>query len=183
MGITEILCGGIPEDSVLSTIEPVEPWLVTLTGDFPSLAADAHRVDARMLPWVAFGHGFTGLLHRGLTTWPEDWCRIQRTAPQVWEGSGQSETFLFYPGRRAPTPSIRAERLRDGMEDYEYLVMLEQAIRSGETVDSDLERLGRRKMYGYDPSQETRDVYASMIQEGHIAMGHFLSAKMKASAP
>ena len=42
--------------------------------------------------------------------------------------SVNGDGLLIYPGKEmTPLPSIRLEVIRDGVEDYEYLVLLEQA--------------------------------------------------------
>jgi len=49
------------------------------------------------------------------------------------EGGGNGEGFLFYPGKDVgidgPIPTIRLDAIREGMEDYEYLWMLEDRMR------------------------------------------------------
>ena len=58
--------------------------------------------------------------------------------------------ILLYPGKEHVLPSIRLANIRDGEEDYEYLVMAE-------------ERIGREKtaamvrQYVRSPTQFTRD--------------------------
>ena len=45
-------------------------------------------------------------------------------SPDVWKNGGAGEGFLYYPGPQGPIPSIRSERLRDGLEDYEYFRLI-----------------------------------------------------------
>lgn len=42
--------------------------------------------------------------------------------------SSNGDGSLFYPGLSGTLPSVRVKLLRDGREDYEYMVMLKQAI-------------------------------------------------------
>jgi hypothetical protein len=90
--------------------------------DFPVLSY-------RIAPWVNRRYGVTGLLY---------WTTVCWSAPprNPWDSPGfridfNGEGALFYPGEDAgidgPVASIRLKNLRDGMEDYEYFVLLEKA--------------------------------------------------------
>jgi len=82
----------------------------------------------RIAPWLNRRYNITGLLYWSTIYWGcpdrDPWddpgFRIR------WNGDGA----LFYPGEDAgiegPVASIRLKCLRDGMEDYEYFVILEQ---------------------------------------------------------
>jgi hypothetical protein len=43
-----------------------------------------------------------------------------------WDQNGNG--LLYYPGPDGPIDSLRAELFRDGMEDYEYLYLLQERI-------------------------------------------------------
>jgi hypothetical protein len=90
--------------------------------DFPVLSY-------RIAPWLNRRYGVTGLLY---------WTTVCWTSPQrnPWDDPGfrlnfNGEGMLFYPGDDAgiegPITTIRLKNLRDGMEDYEYFVLLEKA--------------------------------------------------------
>jgi hypothetical protein len=90
--------------------------------DFPVLSY-------RIAPWLNRRYGVTGLLY---------WTTVCWTSPQrnPWDSPGfrinfNGEGMLFYPGEDAgidgPITTIRLKNLRDGMEDYEYFVLLEKA--------------------------------------------------------
>jgi len=82
----------------------------------------------RIAPWLNRRYDITGLLYWATVywgspdrnPWDEPGFRLQ------WNGEGA----LFYPGNEAgiegPVASVRLKCLRDGMEDYEYFVLLEQ---------------------------------------------------------
>jgi hypothetical protein len=97
--------------------------------DFPVLSY-------RIAPWLNRRYGVTGLLY---------WTTVCWSSPQrnPWDSPGfrlnfNGEGMLFYPGEDAgidgPITTIRLKNLRDGMEDYEYFVLLEKA-RGKVTVD------------------------------------------------
>ena len=81
----------------------------------------------RMPTWINRQYGITGLLYWSTVT-PviEPWCNPAFAHPRHYNGGG----YLFYPGVPCgidgPVASMRLKNLRDGMEDYEYFVLLEQ---------------------------------------------------------
>ena len=88
--------------------------------DFPLLSY-------RIAPWLNQRYGTTGLLYWSTCYWGSSlrnpWDNP--THGDHWNGEG----MLFYPGTEAgidgPIASVRLKNLRDGMEDYEYFVLLE----------------------------------------------------------
>lgn len=113
-----------------------EVWWYYLYGDNPPLPNPilmSHPgIEARITPWLAWAERVDGLLHYSTTDWsPNPW-----TTPNV-TGQDNGDGFFFYPPRQDNSnlpscgangnrlvPSIRWENLRDGMEDYEYLWLL-----------------------------------------------------------
>ncbi len=103
------------------------PWWHT---DFPLLH---YRVPA----WIAWRHRIRGILYwGGMVYWndvEDPWTdpgtldRRDRNPKYMYNGEGS----LLYPGRAVGyegiAPSIRLKALRDSIEDYEYLAILERA--------------------------------------------------------
>ncbi len=91
---------------------------------YPTLVIDYPAIAYRILPWMCWKYGVTGLLYWSVNYWT--------TNPYVepmntrWKQNGNGS--LYYPGPDGPVPSLRLEVLRDGIEDYEYLALLRQAI-------------------------------------------------------
>jgi len=80
----------------------------------------------RVPTWINYQYGITGLLYWStVTTVIEPWFNPAFAHPRHYNGGG----FLFYPGVPCgidgPISSMRVKNLRDGMEDYEYLALLE----------------------------------------------------------
>lgn len=101
--------------------------------DFPATAY-------RIAPWLNFRYGITGLLY---------WSTVYWGSPDrdPWDDPGfrvrwNNDGALFCPGYDAgvegPIASIRLKNLRDGLEDYEYFVLLEQ--RGGGQVAGEIAR-------------------------------------------
>ena len=109
------------------------PWWHT---DFPLLN---YRVPA----WIAWRYRIRGLLYwGGMSYWderrrsvdrPKTLDRRDRTARAR---STTARARLVYPGRAVGydgiAPSLRLKALRDSIEDYEYLAILERAGRSAD---------------------------------------------------
>jgi len=91
----------------------------------------------RVPTWINYQYGITGLLYWStVTTVIEPWFNPAFAHPRHYNGGG----FLFYPGAfcgiDGPIASMRVKNLRDGMEDYEYLALLEKL--GGRNVAKDI---------------------------------------------
>ncbi len=84
-------------------------------------------VSYRVAPWLNRRYGITGLLYWSTCYWgsPDRNPWDEPGFRGYWNGDGA----LLYPGTDAgiegPVASMRLKSLRDGMEDYEYFVILE----------------------------------------------------------
>ena len=81
----------------------------------------------RVPTWINYQYDITGLLYWStVTTVIEPWTNPAFAHPRHYNGGG----FLFYPGLPCgidgPVACMRVKNLRDGMEDYEYLAILEK---------------------------------------------------------
>ncbi len=127
--------------ALVQSAPPYHPEFDTVKGDNPPYWQIDFPVTAyRIAPWLNRRYGVTGLLYWSCVywgspdrnPWDDPGFRIR------WNGDG----FLFYPGDDAgiegPVASIRLKNLRDGMEDFEYFVLLEQ--RGGREVVEELVR-------------------------------------------
>jgi hypothetical protein len=97
-------------------------------------------------PWIAWRHGLDHLFLYNVTEW--DYARVERSEVpwkgrkrEIWENPlnqswpTNSQGVLVYPGTfvgvRGVVPSIRLKQVRRGLQDYEYLHMVERAGRRG----------------------------------------------------
>ncbi|HEY0838687.1 MAG TPA: glycoside hydrolase domain-containing protein, partial [Vulgatibacter sp.] len=97
---------------------------------WPSLVIDHTALRNRAMPWVAYRFGFTGELY-----WDSAYAFVTKGDPwnDQYEFTGNGDGTLFYPGRpdkiggstHIPVESIRLKQERDGVEDYEYLAILD----------------------------------------------------------
>ena len=105
--------------------------LASFVFDYPNLFIDARAQSQRVIPWLAFRYGITGFLY-----WQTVFAYRQEgdpwSKPRLMMTNGDGN--LLYPGTpgrediaaHQPVPSMRLVLLRDGMEDYEYLALLDR---------------------------------------------------------
>ncbi len=98
----------------------VELWYYTAwvpQGRYPNRLMDYPLIKTRMLHWLNYTTGTTGYLHWGWNFWD---VPFDQFAP--------GDNFIVWPGKQTPRSSLRYEAMREGIEDYEYLRMLEDAL-------------------------------------------------------
>ncbi len=101
--------------------------------DTPFLATE------RLLPYYCFKYGVSGFEFWGLAWWTYDpwqvgWHQFIRQSDEgkkyYWVRYPDGDGFLAYPGQpvgvEGPVSTIRLEQLRQGLQDYEALILLEQ---------------------------------------------------------
>lgn len=105
--------------------EGYEVWFYTCcnpTGRYPNRFLDYPLLKTRILHWINYAYGLKGYLHWGFNWWGEN--PFGEPNPKLPPG----DTHISYPGEKGPLPSLRLEAMRDGLEDYEYLKLLEEEI-------------------------------------------------------
>jgi MYXO-CTERM domain-containing protein len=128
-----------------------EVWWYVCTGPrapYPNNFIDHPGIEHRIRPWMAWRYGVQGELYWAIDYWTES--NAYPTTPQdpwvdpashyfqnnVAGNFGNGDGRLIYPPRNwsdgqerieGPTPSLRWELLREGLEDYEYLWLLKDA--------------------------------------------------------
>ncbi len=103
--------------------------------DTPYLATE------RLLPYYCFKYDVKGYEFWGVSWWTYDpwdrgWHEFISQSPdgenRYWVRYPNGDGYLTYPGRRVgldrPVSSIRLEQVREGVEDYEYLRLLQDLI-------------------------------------------------------
>jgi len=108
-----------------------------------SMSVIAPATSSRSLGWLAYRFGLQGLMLAEVNNW--DGMRHDLAAG--------SEQALIWPGKpfglERPIPSIRLKRLMRGLQDYEYLWLLEQNARPGiaQRLANDLVPFGGSSCY------------------------------------
>ena len=102
-----------------------ELWFYTVgifqKGSYPNKTVDVPLIESRILHWLNYRFALKGYLHWGFNHWTDD----PFTAPGRHRGDG----WHVYPKRDGLINSLRWEQMRNGIQDYEYLWMLEDKIR------------------------------------------------------
>ena len=129
---------------------PKSPWITLFT--------DHDAVNLRMWLWGSYKYRLKGILVWTTNWWNSETASPEGFLQNPWEEAmsftvgygrpfgkqdrwGNGDGRFFYPINRnpnhdkntytgKPVPSLRLEILRDGIEDYEYFVMLEKAVES-----------------------------------------------------
>ncbi|NUQ65756.1 MAG: DUF4091 domain-containing protein [Pirellulales bacterium] len=101
-----------------------ELWFYTVgifqNGSLPNKTADVPLVESRIMHWLNYRYNLKGYLHWGLNAWTED----PRGAPGKHRGDG----WHVYPKKDGLLNSLRWEQMRNGIQDYECLWVLENKI-------------------------------------------------------
>ena len=113
-------------------------WYTTIGCDYPispGYQIDDPLVDERIMSWMQYDFGISGNMmwasnlyssnvEYGLSP-GDEWTEANRCTGGKWNGDG----FQVYPGYNygidGPIGTIRLENIRDGMEEYKYLKVLE----------------------------------------------------------
>lgn len=109
-----------------------------------SLAVIAPSTDARSLAWTAKRFGLSAVMIPKVNAWPEDGHPT----------NNGSENMLLWPGKAYglahPIPSVRLKRLLRGIQDYEYLWLMDHNGRQGiaRLMETDLVPFGGTACYG-----------------------------------
>jgi len=115
--------------------------------DHPNLFLDYPAIDARIIGWLSWKLGVSGFEYWSAAAWGKNTRPIE-AVESAWAaktfGEYNGDGCLLYPGPDgAILSSIRLEALRDGFEDYEYLVILRGLIAAA-------------KAKGWDPQEVAR---------------------------
>ncbi len=136
---------------------------------------DYPLLNYRVPSWIAWRYRMRGLLYwGGMSYWQkvEDPWADPKTLDRRKNGKGHlynGEGTIVYPGRAVGydgiAPSLRLKALRDGIEDYEYLAILERASRADAAQEVILPLAGSWFDWERDPGayEQARAKLASMI--------------------
>jgi len=119
-----------------------ELWFYTCLaprGPYPNRFVDQPLFKTRIIHWFNWRYGATGYLHWGYNWWRKwqgggamvnPWMTTTGGGEEGADSGAQrlppGDPFIVYPGRADFCNSLRWEMVRRGVEDYEYLWMLEQ---------------------------------------------------------
>ena len=102
-----------------------ELWFYTVGiyqgSNYPNKTIDMPLIDSRILHWLNYAYDLKGYLHWGWNQWTDD----PYHDPDIHIGDG----WHVYPSRTGVLNSLRWEEMRNGIQDYEYFLLLENRIK------------------------------------------------------
>jgi hypothetical protein len=128
----------------------------------------------RLIGWLMHNYGYQGYLIWSLNNWPQDpWTNIPGKIDALRRGT------FYYPDPKTclPNPTTRLEALRRGLQDYQYLVLLDQAQQQGRVDEKTFAEIKRQeqmvtqdiKLLHQSPPRVTmQDMEKTRIQVGEI---------------
>jgi len=128
---------------------------------WPSYMIDDAPVRNRIMEWLTWKYGIQGELYFATN---ESYAKKRDPWKDVNLFGGNGDGTLFYPGRpdiiggstHIPIESIRLKLIREGLEDYEYLVMLAR-LKGSKAVADSIDGFIRNT---YDYDQDPRKLYS-----------------------
>lgn len=134
LGVREVefLKTGLPLEASLprKKVKPVIMWEYQVDADYPGVCIDADPAEIRNTGWLCWQRGLAGYLNYGGGQWnevpfPPGIKRAKDEDPIFWsEICVNGGPCITYPGKDEVLPSVRFARFRDGLQDYDYLMML-----------------------------------------------------------
>lgn len=107
-------------------------YYVCCSSAFPNTFTFSEPWEAVYMAWFAAACGYDGMLRWSYNSWPADPVRDSRFT--AWPAG---DTYLVYPDARS---SIRFERLREGIQDYEKIRILRSELASDNTPEGAAKR-------------------------------------------
>ena len=125
-------------------------------GRYPNRFLDQSLLKARVLFWIDYLYDLDGYLHWGLNYYGGD--------PYTEEGISKDlplgDRAVVYPGKDGLVGSLRFSAQRDGIQDYEYLWLLEARLR-------EMKSRAGPDAYWLDPRQRPLELCRRVIWSFH----------------
>ncbi|MHC4445930.1 MAG: glycoside hydrolase domain-containing protein [Planctomycetota bacterium] len=106
-----------------------ELWFYTCCdpkGRYPNRFLDQSLLKVRVLHWINYLYDMDGYLHWGLNQFAGGDPYSEKAIGGRWPAGDRA---IVYPGKEGLVGSLRFSAQRDGLEDYEYLWVLENELR------------------------------------------------------
>lgn len=167
------------EEPLGKALSTINPWLLVVPNDFPSLVYYAHPIEARLIPWICWNLELSGVILTPLGCWGNTLTKPRDTNDFVFmpQDALQATTLLYPSIEHGWIPSIRIERLRDGLEDYEYIKLLNAKAVSKELSNKELYSLLIKNPEHFLPWNATDEKFIEQLMKLRILMGIELSEK------
>ena len=103
-----------------------EIWFYTCVGprgNYANRFIEQPLIQTRFLHWINYKYNVTGYLHWGLNYWVPDQLDANQSRDRGRLPAG--DNCIIYPGYKKLYSSIRFEAMREGIDDYQLLKMLD----------------------------------------------------------
>jgi len=131
-----------------------EMWFYTVgifqAGVYPNKTVDVPLIQSRVLHWFNYRFDMKGYLHWGYNSWTDD--------PFEAPGQHRGDGWHVYPRKDGLLDSLRWEQMRNGIQDYEYLWLLEDKVRHMK------EGMTGRVSSLIEPSQRSLEIAANVVR-------------------
>ncbi len=147
-------------------------FYICCTPSFPNTFVFSPPVEGRWLGWYTMSHGYDGMLRWAYDAWPADPVRDAR---HIYWPAGDS--YMIYPGAES---SIRFEKMREGIVDYEKIKILKvKAAKSTDpTIKKILEELDQHLQVFTAEKEFDKEKLKQDVQKGKMLVDA-LSEKIK----
>lgn len=134
-----------------------ELWFYTVGifqgGSLLNKTVDVPLIEARLMHWLNYRYNLRGYLHWGFNAWTDD--------PIHAPGEHRGDGWHVYPKKDGLLNSVRWEQMRNGLQDYECLWLLENKISAIRAT------LAARVAALIDPRQRGVEIAAQLITDYH----------------
>ena len=131
-----------------------EMWFYTVgifqAGVYPNKTVDVPLIQSRVLHWFNYRFDLKGYLHWGYNSWTDD--------PFEAPGQHRGDGWHVYPKKGGLLDSLRWEQMRNGIQDYEYLWLLQDKVRQMKGT------MSQRVSSLIEPSRRSHEIAASVVR-------------------
>jgi hypothetical protein len=147
-------------------------YYICCTPAYPNTFVFSPPVEGRWLGWYTMAHAYDGMLRWAYDAWPADPVRDARHL--LWPAG---DSYMIYPGGES---SIRFEKMREGIVDYEKIKILKakSAVSTNAEVKNLLEELNRHLQLFTAEKEFIEDQLRQHVRKGEMIVNE-LSEKLK----
>jgi len=122
-------------------------------GRYPNRFLDQSLLKVRVLHWLNYLYDMDGYLHWGLNHFAGDNPYTQQA---ISKGLPLGDRAIVYPGEKGLLGSLRFSAMRDGLQDFEYLWVLENEL-------SKIKKKVGQEAFWLDPRQRSLELCRRVI--------------------
>ena len=131
-----------------------EMWIYTVgifqAGAYLNKTVDVPLIQSRVLHWFNYRFDLKGYLHWGFNSWTDD--------PFEAPGQHRGDGWHVYPKKGGLLDSLRWEQMRNGIQDYEYLWLLQDKVQQMKAG------MSNRVASLIEPSQRSVEIATNVVR-------------------